>query len=184
MEIHLAVGENIHRIRKTQKLSIDRAAELSGVSKSMLGQIERGTVNPTIGVLQKIAQGLHVPLEMLVKCPQEPEATLYRAVDVTGVRLCGGKVIRYELFPFDTDSYSESTQMDIFISGVYSAPDRIPDSRIYLTVISGLLEVETGGQTYRMESRDSLCFPGGFPYSYKNAGNNTVRIVERIVYKK
>ena len=56
MDIQLAVGENIHRIRKSQKLSIDRLAELSGVSKSMLGQMERGTVNPTISVLSKVAR--------------------------------------------------------------------------------------------------------------------------------
>ena len=36
MEIYQAVGQNIHRIRKAQQLSIDRAAALSGVSKSML----------------------------------------------------------------------------------------------------------------------------------------------------
>ena len=48
MDIHQAVGLNIHRIRKSQKLSIDRASELAGISKSMLGQIERGMVNPTI----------------------------------------------------------------------------------------------------------------------------------------
>ena len=46
MDIQQAVAENIHRIRKAQKLSIDRAAELSGVSKSMWGQIERGLPTP------------------------------------------------------------------------------------------------------------------------------------------
>ncbi|MEI3123986.1 MAG: helix-turn-helix transcriptional regulator [Oscillospiraceae bacterium] len=51
MEIYQAVGQNIHRLRKAQQLSIDRAAALSGVSKSMLGQIERGLVNPTVSVL-------------------------------------------------------------------------------------------------------------------------------------
>ena len=34
MDIHQAVGLNIQRIRKGQKLSIDRAAELAGISKS------------------------------------------------------------------------------------------------------------------------------------------------------
>ena len=51
MEIYQAVGQNIHRIRKAQQLSIDRAAALSGVSKSMLGQIERGLVNPTVSAV-------------------------------------------------------------------------------------------------------------------------------------
>ena len=42
MELNRAVGENIKRIRKTKKLSMERTAEMAGVSRSMLGQIERG----------------------------------------------------------------------------------------------------------------------------------------------
>ena len=184
MEIHQVVGENIHRIRKTQKLSIDRAAELSGVSKSMLGQVERGLVNPTITVLAKIAHGLRVPLEQLIESRGETPAVLCRAVDVTGARLCGGKVIRYPLFPFDTDSRSESCQLDLFISAVYQSPDQIPGSRIYLTVLSGTLQVTTEGKAYLLESRDSLSFPGHSLYTYRNEGNNTVRLIERTYYKK
>ena len=79
MEIYQAVGQNIHRIRKAQQLSIDRAAALSGVSKSMLGQIERGLVNPTVSVLARIAGGLRVPIEQLVECREETPAQLHRA---------------------------------------------------------------------------------------------------------
>ena len=168
MEIYQAVGQNIHRIRKAQQLSIDRAAALSGVSKSMLGQIERGLVNPTVSVLARIAGGLHVPIEQLVECREETPAQLHRAVDVVGARLCGGKVIRYPLFPFDTDSRCQSCQLDLFISGGYDAPDRVPG----------------GGETYQLESRDSLSIPGGEGYHYENIGNNTVRMIERIYYRK
>ena len=179
MEIYQAVGQNIHRIRKAQQLSIDRAAALSGVSKSMLGQIERGLVNPTVSVLARIAGGLHVPIEQLVECREETPAQLHRAVDVVGARLCGGKVIRYPLFPFDTDSRCQSCQLDLFISGGYDAPDRVPGSRVYLTVLSGTLQVTAGGETYQLESRDSLSIPGGEGYHYENIGNNTVRMIER-----
>lgn len=128
MDIQQAVAENIHRIRKAQKLSIDRAAELSGVSKSMWGQIERGLANPTVSVLSRVALGLHVPLEQLIACHDDPPTALYRAVDVAGQRLCGGKVIAYRLFPFDPESRSESLQLDLFISGRYEGPDRVPGS--------------------------------------------------------
>ena len=167
MDIQQAVAENIHRIRKAQKLSIDRAAELSGVSKSMWGQIERGLANPTVSVLSRVALGLHVPLEQLIACHDDPPTALYRAVDVAGQRLCGGKVIAYRLFPFDPESRSESLQLDLFISGRYEGPDRVP-----------------GGETYRLENRDCLSFPGSQPYCYENVGNNTVRLIQRIVYKK
>ena len=46
---------------------------------------------------------------------------------------------RYPLFPFDTDSRCQSCQLDLFISGGYDAPDRVPGSRVYLTVLSGTL---------------------------------------------
>lgn len=35
-------AENLKRLREEKKLSLDNVAKLSGVSKSMLGQIERG----------------------------------------------------------------------------------------------------------------------------------------------
>ncbi len=184
MDIQQAVAENIRRIRKTQKMSIDQTAESAGISKSMLGQIERGLVNPTIGVLDKIAKGMHVSLEQLVENSAEDGAVLYRAVDVTGERLYGGKVIRYPLFPFDTDEGSESNQLDIFISGSYHAPQQVPGSRVFITVLSGLVEVQCGGETFTLESRDSLSFSGNGAYCYINKGNNTVRLIERVQYQK
>lgn len=45
MELTRAVGENIKRIRKSKKLSMERLAAEAGVSRSMLGQIERGEAN-------------------------------------------------------------------------------------------------------------------------------------------
>ena len=36
------ISENLRQIRKEKKLSLDSMAEQTGVSKSMLGQIERG----------------------------------------------------------------------------------------------------------------------------------------------
>ena len=184
MDIHQAVGLNIQRIRKAQKLSIDRAAELSGVSKSMLGQIERGVVNPTISVLHKLAQGLHVPLEKLIECVEDPGITLHRGVDHAGQRLFGGKVIRYSLFPYDTDSRAESCQLDIFISGAYEPVDHIPGSRVYLTVLSGMTEVQVGEEKWNLDNRDSIAFPGNQPRKYTNKGNTTVRLIERIMYQK
>lgn len=147
MDIQQAVAENIHRIRKAQRLSIDRAAELSGVSKSMWGQIERGGANPTVSVLSRMAQGLHVPLEQLIACHDDPPTMLHRAVDVTGQRLCGGKVIAYRLFPFDPESRSESVQLDLFISGSY---DRAGPGPRLLDLCH--LSVRDGGGHHRRRS--------------------------------
>ena len=184
MEVVNAVAENVRRIRKTQKLSIDRAAELTGVSKSMLGQIERGLVNPTVAVLEKIAQGLHVSLTELVEHRGELPDAFTRGMDVPGQRLEKGRVIRYPLFSFDAESRCESCQMDVFIGGSYELPDRIPGSRVYVTVLSGVLEVRTGEKTYRLENRDSLMLRGSQPVHYENVGNTTVHMIQRTYFGK
>ena len=67
MELTRAVGENIKRIRKSKKLSMERLAAEAGVSRSMLGQIERGEANPSVGLLGKLASALKVPAEVLLE---------------------------------------------------------------------------------------------------------------------
>ena len=47
-EVSLKIGERLKEIRNTRQLTLDDVAELTGVSKPMLGQIERGQSSPTI----------------------------------------------------------------------------------------------------------------------------------------
>ena len=67
MELNRAVAENIKRIRKSKKMSMEKTAAEAGVSRSMLGQIERGEANPSVAILGKIAAALKVPAEILLE---------------------------------------------------------------------------------------------------------------------
>ena len=69
-EINALFSANLKRLRETRRMSLDEVSRLSGVSKSMLGQIERGEVNPTISTVWKIASGLKVPYSQLLSRPQ------------------------------------------------------------------------------------------------------------------
>lgn len=42
------VAVNLKRIRQSKGMSLDQASEQTGVSKSMLSQIEKGTANPSL----------------------------------------------------------------------------------------------------------------------------------------
>ena len=64
------VAGNIRRLRKEKKLTMEELAKLSGVSKSMLAQIERGDGNPTISTLWKISNGMKVPFDALTVRPE------------------------------------------------------------------------------------------------------------------
>ena len=53
--MNMIVAKNIKRLREENKLSMEELAKLSGVSKSMLAQVERGKGNPTLSTLWKIS---------------------------------------------------------------------------------------------------------------------------------
>lgn len=65
--INLKIGEKLKSIRNVRMMSLDDAAALTGVSKPMLGQIERGQSIPTVTTLWKIATGLKMPLSFFWK---------------------------------------------------------------------------------------------------------------------
>ena len=93
MELTRAVGENIKRIRKSKKLSMERLAAEAGVSRSMLGQIERGEANPSVGLLGKLAGALKVPAEVLLENDDFEPLLLLRELDNKAARLDGGKAL-------------------------------------------------------------------------------------------
>ena len=55
----------VREARKAGGLTLEQLAEKSGVSKSMLSQIERGIVSPTFSVLWNLTQSLGIDLSVL-----------------------------------------------------------------------------------------------------------------------
>ena len=53
-----ALCNRVIELRKKYKLTLDQLAASSGVSRSMLSQIERGQANPTLTVTFRIAKAL------------------------------------------------------------------------------------------------------------------------------
>ena len=65
------VAVNLKQIRLSKGMSLGEVAEQTGVSKSMLAQIEKGTANPSLGVLGKITSGLRIEFQTLIDPPRE-----------------------------------------------------------------------------------------------------------------
>jgi len=61
-----AVGKVIRQRRKALKITQSHLAELAGISVNSLYKIERGEANPTLELIEKIAEvlGLEVKLEV------------------------------------------------------------------------------------------------------------------------
>ena len=65
-----AIAGNLKALREARGLSLDQLADLTGVSKSMLRQIETGKSSPTIATIWKVANGLHVSFTSLLSQPE------------------------------------------------------------------------------------------------------------------
>jgi len=65
-QIFIKLGERIRCLRRSHKLSQERLAEKTGLHPTYISRIEMGRANPTIGILQKIADGLEIDLDQLI----------------------------------------------------------------------------------------------------------------------
>lgn len=68
------VAWNLRRLRVEQLISQDKLAADAGVDRAYLGGLERQAENPTVDLLDKIAQALSVSLEELFREPSPDEA--------------------------------------------------------------------------------------------------------------
>ena len=66
MEPGKIIAVNLKKLRTERNLSLGALASISGISKTMLSDIEKGNSNPTINTVWKIANGLKVPYTKLI----------------------------------------------------------------------------------------------------------------------
>ncbi|MDL2266636.1 helix-turn-helix domain-containing protein [Desulfovibrio sp. OttesenSCG-928-G15] len=60
------LAENLKARRKDAGLSQEEFAEQVGISKAQISEIERGIANPTIGILEKIADYFRITVAELL----------------------------------------------------------------------------------------------------------------------
>lgn len=66
MDIAAHLSDTLKTLRQARGWSLTQAAEQTGVSKAMLGQIERQESSPTVATLWKIATGFNVPFSVFM----------------------------------------------------------------------------------------------------------------------
>jgi transcriptional regulator with XRE-family HTH domain len=68
------VGAQVRLLRKARKFTQERLAERSDLDTRLIGDVERGSRNITLGNLEKIAKGLGVPIrELFPPDSRQPE---------------------------------------------------------------------------------------------------------------
>jgi len=103
------ISINLRKIRKEQNMSLDMLSERTLVSKSMLGQIERGESNPTITTIAKICEGLRIGIEDLLYREKDP-ISLVKKDQCRVTRSAQSRYAVRLVFPFDKERNFEYTR--------------------------------------------------------------------------
>lgn len=173
MEINKNISENLKRLRGYNQLTLIDLAEQSGVSKTMLGEIERGNANPSISTLCKIAEALKVPLTGLI----EECASRYSLSRVKERELISeDKGYRVEAV-FSFSRSIEVFNLKIKPGGSIENDGHRTGVDEYVFVLCGSVEVRFGADVVKMSSGDGLKFSADIAHGLYNRGRSVVEIL-------
>lgn len=148
-------------------LSVRALGSRSGISPSMISDVERGLKSPTITTLAAFAEALEMPLSALVEGPTSTRMRVVKASERQWLVDAGNGCRRDRFAP--TVAGSEVEFLRFVLPPHTSAgpfPAHAPGTIEHLYVASGKIRVTLGQETADLEAGDSCsCFadePHGF----------------------
>ncbi|HWH28750.1 MAG TPA: XRE family transcriptional regulator [Mycobacteriales bacterium] len=162
------IGERVKAERQARQWTLDQLAEVSGVSRRMLINIEHGDANPSIGILLKLSDALGVGLSALVESPHVTAVTLTRSGTVPPLwtSAAGGRaVLVSSTVPPDV---VELWDWALAPGDRYASEPHADGTRELLHVLDGQVVVEVAGEEVMLETGDALSFSGDLPHAYAN----------------
>lgn len=180
-QINLIIAKNLKRFREQKKLSLERVSQLTGVSKTMIGQIERGESSPTITTIWKIANGLKISFTTLINHP-EPDASVILKDEVQALSEDHGKYRVYPYFPYQDKRQFEVYTVEIEPGGYLKAEAHREGTEELLTIFDGEIIIGVNDIEYKAKSGDAIRFKADRPHSYYNPGVAMTRLSMTIFY--
>lgn len=180
-KLNIVIAENLKRLREDRKLSLDNVAKLSGVSKSMLGQIERGEVNPTVSTIWKISNGLKISFTQLMSRP-EADIEFVDKSEIEPLVEDNGRFRNYPVFPFDSTRRFEMYLVEIDAGGQLNAEAHLQGTQEFITVFSGEVTINANSENYVIAAGNSIRFKADSPHGYENTGRQICSLSMVIYY--
>jgi len=168
------IGKVLRELRKQRELSLNDLAQLSGVSRSMLSQMETGRSIPSVVVLCKIARTFDVPVTVFLKSEASEQPSFISGED-TPLRISAdGKCAWRALMPEGQERKTEFYELTLRAGGIEKVAPYPQGVRANLAISEGSLFVALGGQRHRLGAGDVLEFSASQPHSYINPGSAEV----------
>lgn len=176
-QINARIAAQLKAQRKLKKWSLDRTAKATGVSKAMLGQIERGESSPTIATLWKIATGLECSFSSFMQGDQQlPAHDKENHTTHTDTHM---KVTA--LFPFSAATHFEVFEITIVNHHVQRSAAHQRGVTEHIHVLAGQLSVLHGEQWETVAAGEQIVLAADQQHAYRDESGHT-RFIDIIHY--
>ncbi|MBU3131856.1 helix-turn-helix domain-containing protein [Clostridium gasigenes] len=178
--LNLIIGNKLKSIRNERNLSLDEVAKLTGVSKAMLGQIERAQSNPTVSTLWKISTGLKVSFSFFVDENQDDLKVIYQN-DINPIIEENNRMKLYPIFPFDSNKGFEIFTIELGPGCNHISTPHNAGVEEYIIVTEGQIEITINDKKFILQKGNSIRFMANKPHSYKNINQN-ISVFQNIIF--
>jgi transcriptional regulator with XRE-family HTH domain len=183
------IVEKIKEIRLSRNLSLEKLADLAGLTKGYLSRIENSTNSPPVSTLAKISKALNVDITEFFSDNLGPPELTDISITKKGERLKvgGNERLRagqrgnpygyiYEALAYRMAGKNMQPYI-IALSGESSDAEFQHEGEEFLYILEGTLEFFYKGKTYILEKGDSAYFNAGIPHSGRSIGNRRARFL-------
>lgn len=172
-----AIGAQLKRVRAERRWSLDRLGGEAGVSKAMLGQIERGESMPSVSTLWKIASALRVPLSYFLGATTMPAHSSAAGWhhDVSGLAV-------RPLFAFDPNLGFEMFVIDLKPGTLSQSTPHAAGVIEHVIVVEGTVGLFVDDQWHELSAGEGRRFAADQPHAYRNVSAQPARIHDLIHY--
>jgi XRE family transcriptional regulator, regulator of sulfur utilization len=169
-DIHARLATALREARKARGLSLDAVAKLSGVSRSMVSQIERGESSPTVATLWNLTQALQVDFAGLLEGRPTPGIEVTRAGAAPVINGRGVGVRIRILSPPETVGEHEVYDLTFAPGGALVSDAHSSGCREHLTVIEGALSLQSGSDESTLHTGDTARYPADLAHEIRAVG--------------
>ncbi len=175
------IARKVKTARESHGYTLEQMADITGVSKSMLFQIEKGDSNPSIHTLYKISNALRISLSSLLS----EESAETKVVSKEEIMPVSNLEDTYRIFNFYPSN--ENRPFEIFFGEVEPGGSMVSEAhqkgtQEYLCVFQGELLIELEHKEYLLKKGSAVGFKADIPHSYYNRGEERVLFSNTIYY--
>jgi len=178
------LGGRVKSLRAARGWSLEALAAASGVSRSMLSQIERERANPTLAVTLRIARAFGLTLGELLELPGAASAVTVIRADDHAYHYRSDKDCRIRtLSPLNLEKDVEFYEIRLQPGGALRSSPHFEGTREFLTVQKGRLRIESAGDAEEISPGDSASYRADVPHALVNIGKAEAVVFLIVIYR-